>query len=68
MDVQNAANGHPGLPACGRGASSPTTSAPPLSALDARARDTLPLALLFGLCLTSTAWRYLLPRVACRGV
>jgi len=27
MDVQNAANGHPGLPACGRGASSPTTSA-----------------------------------------
>jgi len=29
MYVQNAANGHPGLPACGRGASSPTTSAPP---------------------------------------
>jgi len=68
MDVQNAANGHPGLPACGRGASSPTTSAPPPSAPDARARDRLPLALLFGLCLTSTAWRHLLPRVARRDV
>jgi len=43
MDVQNAANGHPGLPACGRGASSPTTSAPPPLAPDARARDRLPL-------------------------
>src|SRR5579859_936032 len=63
MYVQNAANGHPGLPACGRGASSPTTSAPPQRP-GLRSRDMLPLALLFGFCLTSTARRQPLARVA----
>jgi len=63
MYVQNAANGHPGLPACGWGASSPTTSAPPPAGSRCPARDMLPLALLFGLCLTTGALRYPLPRV-----
>src|SRR5579863_10750979 len=64
MYLQNAANGHPGLPACGRGSSSPTTSAHRGRARLPGSRDMLPLVLLFGLCLTTTAPRHHLPRVS----